>query len=255
MMSPVRSDMRSAFLTSILIVASHAVAFFVHEFAHSFLAWALGFMHDPLALDYGAATPGNLLFQVDVGDNVDYAPILAGGHGHAAAAIALAGAFAGNGLLYALVYVAGRKWAAAMPNALAAFLFWLSLMCAANIWSYVPLRAITTHADIAIAAQGLGLSPLALFPFVLVPALLIIGHFFARSCALFIPVIAPGASARTAMVVALTGGWFFLFFGSVGFGGSYGAVAQAMSIVSITLLFPLSVVWLWHRCLEARPSV
>ncbi|MBB5714880.1 hypothetical protein FHS94_001716 [Sphingomonas aerophila] len=36
--------------------------------------------------------------------------------------------------------------------------FWLMMMCAGNVWKYVPIRAITTHADIAIAASGLGLS-------------------------------------------------------------------------------------------------
>ncbi|WP_442678523.1 hypothetical protein ACSBM8_13475 [Sphingomonas sp. ASY06-1R] len=250
MKTTLRSDIQFALQTSLLIVAAHAVAFFAHEYSHSVLAWALGFMRDPFGLDYGTATPGNILLQIDIDDNVQYAPILAGGHGISVTAIALAGPFVGNGLLYLLVYFGARNRLAAMPRALAAFLFWLSLMCAGNVWGYVPLRAITTHADIATAARGLGLSPLALFPFLAIPAFLIVGHFFARTCALFLPVIAPGATARTAMVVAVTSGWFFLFFGSVGVGGNYGAVTQALAVLSIAMLFPLSVVWLWHRCVD-----
>lgn len=44
----------------------------------------------------------------------------------------------------------------------------------------------------------------------------------------------------------------FLFFGSVGVGGNYGPVTQALAVLSIAMLFPLSIVWLWHRCVEAR---
>lgn len=239
-----RSDVGFLLVTSILILMSHAVAFFAHEFAHSALAWGLGFMRNPLALDYGGTSLGNILLQIEVGDNVDYDPILANGHGFAAAMIALAGAFIGNGVLYGAAYAVLRSGASRAPSLVTSFLFWLSLMCAGNIWSYVPLRALASHADIATAAKGLGLSSLALLPILLAPALFLIVHFFRRTCPMMIPILTAGHPVRTMMVIALVGTWFFIFFGGVGFSGSYGAMAQAMSIVSELLLFPLSIVWL-----------
>ncbi|MDG2534183.1 hypothetical protein P6144_11025 [Sphingomonas sp. HITSZ_GF] len=240
-------DMAFALVTAVLLLVTHAVAYLIHEYAHSFTAWALGYMANPLALEYGGLTPGNLVFLIEVGDNVAYDPILKGGDGLAVAAIALAGPLIGNGLLYILLHALAPRLAARGPVA-ASFLFWMLLMCAANMWSYVPIRAITTHADIAIAAEGLGIGVLPLFPILLVPSLALVGHFFLKACPRFIPAIAEGASARTALMVALTGAWFFLLFGGIGFSGSYGPVSQAFSILSEALLMPLSVVWLWQRC-------
>lgn len=230
-----------------LIVIAHAVAYLTHEFSHSFTAWALGYMANPFALDFGGPTPGNLVLLSDVGDNVQYEPMLQGGHGLAVAAIALAGAFIGNGLLYICVYACMARVRTQSPLVLS-FTFWLLAMCAGNVWSYVPIRAITNHADIAIAASGLHVSVLALFPVLLAPSLILIGHFFARTCVLFIPAIAPGATARTAMMIAMTATWFCFLYGGAGLSGSYGPVSQIFSLISALLLMPFAIVWLWHRC-------
>ncbi|MDJ1506629.1 hypothetical protein [Xanthocytophaga agilis] len=66
-------------MTSTLIIIAHAVAYMTHEYSHSFTAWALGWMANPLALDYGPATLSNILFLRDVSDNVSYDQIFAGG--------------------------------------------------------------------------------------------------------------------------------------------------------------------------------
>lgn len=240
------TDSAFALATAVIIVVTHAIAYLTHEYAHSFTAWALGYMANPLALDYGAATPGNLILLASVGDNVQYEPILQGGHGLAVAAIALAGAFIGNALLYVGVYAAATR-VRQRPFANSCT-YWLLLMCAGNVWSYVPIRAITTHADIAIAASGLHIPVLVLFPFLLIPSLLLASHFFARVCPRFIPVIAPGGTARTALVIGMTGLWFFFLYGGAGLFGSYGPVSQAFSLVSALLLLPFAIVWLWHRC-------
>lgn len=177
-------------MTVVIVILSHAIAYLTHEFSHSFTAWALGYMANPLALDYGGLTPGNLVLLSGVSDNVPYNPILNSGHGLAVASIALAGPFIGNALLYAVLYAAAcRLRFRSLPAS--SLMFWLLLMCAANVWSYVPIRAITTHADIALAAGGLHVSVLALFPILLIPSLIVVVHFFARACPRFIPAIAP----------------------------------------------------------------
>lgn len=242
------ADLAFALKTAAILLIAHAVAYFTHEFSHSLMAWALGFMANPLMIDYGSLSPGNLVMLFEVGDNVQYQPILQSGHGLAATAIALAGPFVGNGLLYALLYSALRR-----REPRSQFVFWMLAMCAGNIWSYVPIRAITTHADIAIAAEGLNMRTFALFPILLVPSLFIVWHFFTRVCPLFIPALASGIAARTAMIVAVTTVWFFFLYGGVGLFGSYGAVSQVFSLISAFLLMPLSVVWLWQTVTSKSP--
>lgn len=151
------ADAVFALTTAAMIVVAHAVAYLTHEFSHSFTAWALGYMSNPFALDYGGQTPGNLILLSDVSDNVRYQPILQNGHGLAATAIALAGVFLGNGLLYICLYAAMKR---ARTQSLLArpFGFWLLTMCTGNVWSYVPIRAITTHADIARTAMVIGMA-------------------------------------------------------------------------------------------------
>jgi len=245
-----KNDLGFTLMTIVIILVKHAVAYLLHEYAHSFAAWAAGYMPNPLALDYGGLTPGNLVLLSDVGDNVPYDAIRAGGHGLAAAGIALAGPYVGNALVYVLLYAfAGRLRSQGVV--VASVTFWLMLMCVGNVWSYVPIRAITTHADIAIAAGGLHIGVLTLFPLLLVPSLIVIGHFFSEACPLLIPAIAPGATARTAVVVTLTSLWFFAFFGGAGMSGSYGPVSQIFSLVSELLLLPLAALSLWDRCCRA----
>jgi hypothetical protein len=244
------NDLGFALLTAVIIVAAHAIAFFAHEFAHSFTAWALGYMPHPLALDYGELTPANVVLMLNVGDNVQYDSIMSAGHGHSAAVIALAGSFIGNGVLYCCVSAAVQR--ARNPGVVSTLVaFWLMMMCAGNVWSYVPIRAITTHADVAIAASGLGLSVWVLFPILLVPSLLLVGHFFLKTCSSMIPAMTRGQSSRTVTVIGLTVAWFFMFFGIAGLLGDYGAVSQAFSVISVVVLMPVTFGWLWPRCVKA----
>jgi hypothetical protein len=46
----------------VLILVSHAIAFFCHELAHSVTAWLLGAKADPLALNYGSRLGLGVLF-------------------------------------------------------------------------------------------------------------------------------------------------------------------------------------------------
>jgi hypothetical protein len=232
--------------TAVAIVLAHAVTYLAHEYAHSFCAWALGFMANPFALDYGVASLANLVMLISVGDNVQYEPILQNGHGLAVAVIALAGPYIGNALLYVCLYTATKR--VRLPALALSFTFWLLVMCVGNVWSYVPIRAITTHADIAIAAGGLQLGVLTLFPFLLLLSLLLVGHFLARACPLFISAIASGDNGRTALMITMTATWIFFFYGSIGVFSNYGTVSQAFSLASMLFLMPVAAAWLWQRC-------
>ncbi len=232
----------------IFALVAHAMGYLIHEYAHSVFAWALGWMNEPFGIDYGHASVNNFIFLDDVDDNVDYAPIIASGHGVSAAVIALAGAFVGNAAVYFLLYALLRTNAVASRRRLTSFVYWFSLMSAANVWGYVPIRALTTHADIATAAKGLGISTWALFPFLIVPGLYIVYHFFCRNFAGVYATISSGERSRLATLIAFTAFWYFSFFaGNSAVSGSYGFIAQIFAILSRYLMFPLAVIWLTSR--------
>lgn len=252
MNSNIRPDVRSAFVDNVAYVSvtfvfalvAHAAAYLTHEYSHSLTAWSLGWMKEPFGIDYGPATVSNFIFLGDVSDNVNYGPIFASGHGGSAALIALAGPFLGNGLLYFILYGLASTRAIKSSTLLLSFSYWLSLMCAANVWGYVPIRAITTHADIAIAAQGLGVSIWTLFPFVMIVSGYITYHFFCKTFAMANKFVVADIEGNRAFVIAFTSFWYFSFFGADGISGSYGLISQILSIASRYLLFPLCVVYL-----------
>lgn len=255
MSSPIRSGFKGiasgsfvvALKTLVFVLAAHAVAYLTHEYSHSMTAWLLGWMRQPLGIDYGHASVYNVILLQDVSDNVDYTSIFAGGAGVSAALIALAGPFIGNGALYFILYGLMSTRFIRSRRFLVEFLYWLALMCAGNVWSYVPIRSITTHADIAIAAQGMNTSTWILFPFLMALSGYITWHFFCRMFPKAYKTITANAYGSLTLLIALTAFWYFGFFGVGGLSGSYGLVSQMLSIASCGLLFPLCVVYLSSR--------
>ena len=240
-------DVAFAVLTVIMTLVAHALAYLTHEYSHSAVAWALGWMSGPFAIDYGSASVSNVLFLGDVSDGVDYAPIVASGHGFSAAVIALAGLILGNGALYLLAWHLLVFFKERSQRMTVSFLYWLMLMCAGNVWGYVPLRAITTHADIAIAGDALHLSPWGMLALLIGPALYIVYHFFTKTVAASHRIISNDVPYRLVMVLCLTAFWFFSFFGGDGISGNYGLVSQVLCMSSRYLLLPIAILFLARR--------
>lgn len=242
--------MTFALVTFVLVLAAHAVAYLTHEYAHSLMAWVLGWMKQPFGIDYGSASFSNCLFLGDVSDNVDYTAIFNARRGLAAATIALAGPMLGNGLLYFLIYALTGNAGIGRSRYLMMFLYWLSLMCAGNVWSYVPIRALTWHADIALAAKGLGVSVWVLFPFLMAVSAFITWHFMTRAVPRVVGVASAASPLNLVLLLAVTGFWYFSFFVGDAIDGSYGLISQVLAIVSRYILFPLAVAWLFRRYAE-----
>ncbi|WP_051329466.1 hypothetical protein [Geminicoccus roseus] len=242
---------RFALLTSLALLATHAVAFFLHEYSHAVAAWLLGFKSDPLALDYGHLNLANLLLQQEISENVDYDRMFATGHGFEAAVVALAGPGLGNGLLYLTCALTLRRQSSSMPPLGLLLLFWLAVMASGNLWSYAPVRTIATHGDMGIAAQGLGISPWALFPFVVLPSLLAAWDLFSRVLPLVLDRACGADPRQRAFMTATACFIFFGFFGCPSIGGDYGVVSAVISIASMFMLFPLAVM----MTLEVRPDI
>ncbi len=70
-----------ALIVAIQIWATHAIAFFAHEYGHSFTAAALGWKADPFVLNFGDLSWSNLLAMFKIDERVDYAPIFKSGNG------------------------------------------------------------------------------------------------------------------------------------------------------------------------------
>lgn len=230
----------------LLLWSTHAVGYLVHEYAHSFTAWAVGYKANPLALNYGHLSVENILLLSDIDENVDYDPIFAAHKGYLASLIAVAGVLFGNGLCY----LASRKLCSFAKkharNTLALFCFLLCLMCVGNFLSYVPVRTFTTHADMFTAEKGLSISPWWIAIVLGLPFAIAIWHFFAR--------LLPDAcrflfSGRILPQIVLTVLSCYAVFGFFGIAGMhrYGPVSHWISMVSLFVLLPVSLILCWPR--------
>jgi hypothetical protein len=230
----------------LLLWTAHAIGYLVHEYAHSFTAWALGYKANPLALNYGHLSFGNIVLLSDIDENVDYDPIFAAGKGSLASLIAVAGVLFGNGLCY----LASRKlYSFAKEHArdtLALFCFLLCLMCVGNFLSYVPVRTFTTHADMFTVEKGLSISPWWVAVVLGVPFAIAIWHFFARLLPDARTYLFPGRILPQILLTVLSCYAVFDFFGLAGM-HRYGAVSHWMSMVSLFVFFPVSLILCWPR--------
>lgn len=226
----------------LLWLLAHAVGLFSHEFAHTFSALALGWKHDPFDLDWGGASPLNILLQQEVDENVDYAPVFASGHGVDAGLVALAGAALGN-LVVSLgaglaVYTVARKRASVAAGC---FGYWLVAMSIGNLLSYVPLRVFTSHADMHTVQQGFGWTPMQVILFIGIPFFIAVVWFFARFQPRALRSLFPDSAPRRHVMVWLTSLTIFGFFSLAGLSG-YGQTSHVLSLVFLLALLPLSLV-------------
>jgi len=225
---------------------AHALGYLVHEYAHSFTAWGLGYKANPLALDYGPLTWSNVLTLGDVDENVEYGPIFAARRGALAALIAVAGVLFGNGIgylvsrrMYKAAKTQGRSW-------LALFLFLFCMMNTGNLISYVPARTFATHADMATVERGLNLSPCWIAIGMGVPFCIAVWHFVARLLPEAMQFFFADSKAGQILLLVLTAFMIFDFFGGSGL-SRYGELSHWISAISVYGLMPLTVIAGWPR--------
>jgi hypothetical protein len=150
-------------ITPLFIWLSHYLAVFPHEYAHSFTAWSLGEMKNPLALDYGGPDLRNILLLWDIDENVEYHRLFTTGHNFHAALIAFAGSGIGSALLFVLCAYLLKSDRVTRRPYLYYFIFWLQLMNLGNFFDYVPIRTFSSHGDMGNMVHGLGISPWWIF--------------------------------------------------------------------------------------------
>ncbi|CAN5576998.1 hypothetical protein BH10ACI4_BH10ACI4_31910 [soil metagenome] len=245
--------MKAGLLFLVLLWLAHALGYLVHEYAHTFVAWALRCKSNPLALDYGHLSWENVIYLSDIDENVDYAPIFAAGRGPSAALIAVAGVLFGNGIFYLLSRRLYRSARAQGRRALAFFMFLFCMMNAGNFISYVPNRTFTTHADMATVEKGLNLSAWWIAIVLGIPFSVAVWHFFARILPDARQFFFPDSKLGQISLVVLTAYVIFRFFGSSGL-NRYGPTSHWIAAVSYYLLFPLSILLCWPRSKAAAQA-
>ena len=218
----------------------------MHEYAHSFIAWIFHAKANPLALDYGGLNLNNILFQDDIDENVDYAPIFAAGHGALASLIAVAGVLIGNGLSYVIsrfLYTAAKR---KNQRAWAMFFFWIILMSVGNFLSYVPIRTFASHADMATTAKGINASPWLIVLVLGIPFAIAVWHFFAKILPDVEAFLFPREPGLQAVLVLLSAYFVFVSFGGSGM-HNYGDVSYWLSAICKYVLFPCVTIVCWQR--------
>ena len=141
------------------MLLAHYAAVLPHEYAHSFMAFALGYKSDPLVIHFGGTGIGNLISLINIDEQVDYAPMFARGDGRAAALTGFAGPGLANGMLYLVSLFLLRRPIVRRNTFLYMLVFWFNFMNVANFYDYVPIRTFASGGDIGHITQGLGLSP------------------------------------------------------------------------------------------------
>jgi hypothetical protein len=242
--APARSWPAFVVLTTLLIWTAHAIAFFAHEYAHSTLAWLLGWKANPLAINYGHLTPSNLIAQFDIDENVNYAPIFAAGHTYQAGLIAAAGVALGNGLItYPL-----SLWALATSKrhnsrTWAMLSYWLLVASVGNFLCYVPIRVFSPGADMHTAAIGFNCSPWWILLVLGLPFGLALVHFLVQIEPRSLRWLLPHSPVRRSVLVILTAFAIFGFYGAAGW--SSGVISHRLSATSVYLFAPLMMFAGW----------
>lgn len=155
----IKSRNKILLLTPVFFILCHYLAMIPHEYAHSFMAWLLGYKTNPLALNYGGTSWLNLLLLTHMDENVDYQLIFSSGHHYQAALIAFSGAGIANGSMFILsLWALTTKKIKQHPSPYY-FLLLFNLMNLGNIYDYVPIRTFASHGDVAYLVSGLGISP------------------------------------------------------------------------------------------------
>jgi len=226
---------------------AHALGYLVHEYAHSFTAWAVGYKANPLALNYGHLSAPNVLFLLDIDENVGYSRIFADSKGYLASLIAVSGVLFGNGVLY---LAARRLFSLARQRcrpALGLLAFLLCLMNVGNFLCYVPVRTFTTHADMATVERGLGVSPWWVAIVLGIPFGAAIWHFFSTLLPNASGFLFPDWRMAQAVLIVVSSFTVFVFpFGASGLRG-YGAVTHWISAVSACVIWPAVTALCWPR--------
>lgn len=241
-------------LTPILILLSHYLAVFIHEYAHAFTAWILGYKNSPFDLNYGGISLGNLLLLSNVDQNVNNHLIYASGHpGHVALI-----AFAGPGIIIFLFFLSSwliqNKKTKGYPYFLY-FLLFFNLWCLGGTYAYVPVRTFTPYGvmvDVLDIEQALNISPWWIYFLIGYLVIFMIWQFFSKTLiSIYVNVDISSTIGRASLMIICV----LIVFGYCGLAGfvNQGDISHFISATSF-LAIPgiIFVLWPTRKWIKAQ---
>ncbi|GEP61236.1 hypothetical protein [Reyranella soli] len=233
------------------VVLAHHAALLPHEYAHSFMAWALGYKSDPLVIHWGVRRVTDVILLIDIDQRVDYAAMYARGDGFAAVLVGFAGPGLANGALYLVSLWLLQRPRVRSSTLLFTFVFWFNFMNLGNFFDYVPIRTFAPTGDMADIARGLGVSPWVVLIVLGIPTATAMWFFFARTLPMALGRITASSSER-GMIVTVSVAIMFGYFGLSGIEG-YGRTSHILSLLSLCLI-PVMLILCWptRRWMRAR---
>ena len=232
-------------LLCVQLWAAHAVAFFLHEYAHTFVAWITGWKANPFALNYAHPTLKVFLMQWGINQKVDEGPIFTSGHGAIAALIAAAGMIVGNGLLsYPLSRLGYRVARNNDQRSWGLFAYWCTVASIGNFIDYVPVRTFTLEGDMGSIQRGLGWSPWTVILVLGIPIAVAVTYFFLRIEPASLTWLFPNSTSQRMIAVVVTGLVLFGFYGAAGLPEG-GPISHRISLISVVILLPLVTIASW----------
>ena len=236
-------------VTPIFILLAHYLAVFPHEFAHSFMAYFLGFKSSPFDITYGGTSWRNVLLLSNIDEHVNYQFIFSSGHPVDVSLVAFAGPGIANGSLFLISYCLLKNKIVKKRSMLFYFVFLFNLMNLGNLFDYVPIRTFTKIDDVHNFVAGLNISPWWVFIIGGYIVAFLIYQFFSKTLVssynnLHLTSTTSKASLMILCVLILFG--FFGGFPYIYFLGSniVGSVTYLLSATSF-LAIPGLIVALW----------
>lgn len=238
------------FLTPLFFYVTHALAFFIHEYSHSFSAWIFGFKDNPFLLNFGDTSWGNILLFDKMDENVNFQPFYEA-HPWTAAFIAFAGMGVGNVLLFLISIVAllSRKQHGQIYYY---FFIWLAVMNLGNFNDYIPNRTFATHGDIWEVTTFLGISPWWIMVIFGYPICYCFWLFYSKILPLTYKKLALNCIQQIILLVMLTFTLFVLF-GSSG-SSNYGPESRLLALLSLYVA-PIVIIACWPTRKWVKESV
>jgi hypothetical protein len=158
-------------MTAVMILLSHHVMTFLHEWTHSSIAYFAGYKNSPFNIHY--ATNWITLWGID--EAVPYDKILAEGKHFLVATIAIAPMI--SGAIFFLIGLRLLSLRYIQKSSLCfSFFYWWTLMEIAEIYSYIPVRTFAKRDDIFNFLRATGVSPWT----VLIPGILFVAWSLQR---------------------------------------------------------------------------
>lgn len=226
-------------LTPFFFYITHALAFFIHEYSHSFSAWIFGFKDNPLILHFGDTSWGNILFFIKMDENVDFNSFSAI-HPWIASFIAFAGIL-GNVILF-LISVKALLSKNFHSRFYYYFFIWFAVMNLGNFNDYIPGRTFATHGDIGEITTFLNISPWWIMVLFGYPICYAFWFFYSKILSQTYKKLAFNSIQKIILLVMITFTLFALF-GAVGY-SDYGPESHLIALLSIYAV-PIVIVACW----------